>query len=233
MKPLIVANWKMNPTNSKEALDLALEVAKGVKGLDADVVLCPPFVYIPQLVPSENVFIGAQDCFWENKGAYTGEVSPQMLKNLGCTYVVLGHSERRQLGETLAMVNQKVKAALSAGLFPIVCIGEEVEKEMSIVFQGIENWKLEIKNLILVYEPLWAISTSPNGHPATPADMRRAVGSIRRFVLGGTPILYGGSVDSGNIRSFLGSDLAQGALVGAASLNAKEFVSLVKNVAMG
>lgn len=237
MKPLIVANWKMNPSDSKETFDLAESVTKGVQGLEADVVLCPPFVYVPQLLASQNVFIGAQNCFWEQEGPYTGEVSPAMLRNIGCTYVILGHSERRQLGETSEMVNKKIKAALMAGLIPVVCIGEKFEEEMKIIFQGIKNWKLEIKNLVLVYEPVWAVSTNLRARPAIPKDVKEAVAFMRSVlkemfderVAKDTTILYGGSVDSRNIGEFLGEDKAQGALVGGASLDAAEFVALVKN----
>ncbi|MBI1971479.1 MAG: triosephosphate isomerase [Candidatus Wildermuthbacteria bacterium] len=223
-QPLIIANWKMNPPDSKEAFDLASEIKKGIEGLEVEVVLCPPFVYIPQLLPAKTLLIGAQDCSWEQEGPFTGEISPQMLKNLGCTHVILGHSERRQLGETLEMVNKKAKAALAVGLLPVVCIGEEIEKEMNIVSR-------DIKNLILAYEPSWAISTS-GGRAVSPEDMGNVAALMKRFIPSDTPILYGGSVDSNNVKSFLGPDLAQGVLVGAASLNAKEFIQLVKIAAM-
>lgn len=232
MRPLIIANWKMNPSNSKEAVDLANAVAKGVEGLEADVVLCPPFVYIPQILNTKyQIQVGAQDCFWEDQGPYTGEVSPSMLKSLGCTYVILGHSERRQLGETSIMVNKKIKAALLAGLIPVVCIGEEFEEEMKIIFHGIKNLKLEIKNLVLVYEPVWAISTNPGAKAVTPKDVKESV-AFMRSIAKNTTILYGGSVDSKNVTEFLGEDTAQGALVGGASLDPKEFIALVKNAAL-
>ncbi|MDP2637068.1 MAG: triose-phosphate isomerase [bacterium] len=246
-QPLIVANWKMNPENSKDALELASFVTKSVKDTEAHVVLCPSFPYIPDLVPSKNVFIGAQDCFWEPRGAFTGEVSPTMLRNLGCTYVILGHSERAQYQkETSSMVQKKIEAALRAGLIPVVCIGEEdkalrkteLEVKMINILRGIQAADLE--KVVLAYEPLWAISTSEGSQPETPEELREVVAFMRGMLvtLFGAqsfqiPILYGGSVDASNIQSFLGPDKAQGALVGAMALNAQEFVALVKNAAEG
>ena len=229
MKPLIIANWKMNPANSKEAFDLARAVTKGVQGLEAQVVLCPPFLYIPQLLPLRNVHMGAQDCFWENEGPYTGEIGPSMLKSLGCTYVILGHSERkRYFNETAEMVNAKIKAVLQRELIPVVCV-DESEKNLEELVTGISQ--SELKNSVFVYEPAWAISTS-NGQAATPQHMREAAVFMRKFLPAPIPILYGGSVESSNIKSFLGPELAQGALVGGASLDAEEFIALVRNAAL-
>lgn len=247
MKPLIVANWKMNPSDSKEAFDLAEAVTKGVQGFEADVVLCPPFVYVPQLLSSGNVFIGAQDCFWEQEGSYTGEVSPAMLRNIGCTHIIVGHSEReRFLNETIEMVQKKIKSALGAGLVPVVCIGDygaddrnsELGAKMRRVLEGLSVG--DISKLVLVYEPVWAISTNPKSRPATSKDVKDAVSYMRSTLqelfdektAKNITILYGGSVDSKNIIEFLGQDKAQGALVGSASLNAQEFIALVKNAAM-
>ena len=130
MKPLIVANWKMNPPTLKEAKLLFNSVKKGLKNIkNAKVVICPPFVYLPELQTTNyKLHLGAQDCFWRKKGAFTGEISPLMLKNLGCEYTIVGHSERRALGETDEMINKKIKAALSMGLKPILCIGETFEE---------------------------------------------------------------------------------------------------------
>ena len=247
MKPLIVANWKMHPEDSKDAFDLAAVITKEVKDVEAQVVLCPPFVYIPELLASNNVFIGAQDCFWENNGAFTGEVSPSMLRNLGCTYVILGHSERSQyVKETMTMVKQKIQAALSVGLAPVVCVGEEdiqerkTELEVKLIglLQGLQE--KDLSKLVLTYEPLWAISTNKNARSEDPEDLREVVAEIRRNLIAlfgeqslQVPILYGGSVTAKNIQSFLGPDKAQGALVGAASLDAQEFIALVKNASIG
>ena len=247
MKPLIIANWKMNPANSREAFDLAGAVTKGVQGLEADVVLCPPFVFVPQLISSANVFIGAQDCFWEDQGPYTGEVSPAMLRNLGCTYVILGHSEREQfLNETMDMVQQKVKSTLIAELVPVVCLGDydaddrnsELGAKMRGILEGLSA--ADLSKLVLVYEPVWAISTNPGARPATLIDIKEAVTFMRsvlqemfgQVIAKNTTILYGGSVDSKNIMEFLREDITQGALVGGTSLDAKEFIALVRNAAL-
>ncbi len=230
---LIVANWKMNPGSSKEAWDLAEGIKMGVAGVQGvKVVLCPPFVFVPQILPSENVEIGGQDCFWEDQGAFTGEVSPMMLKNLGCSYVILGHSERKShLGETSEMISRKIKAALAAGLIPVACVGAAIEQEMRVALSGMT--KEEAKNLILVYEPEWAISTNNGAAAANPEDCKQAIELMRKIAVEmfgdiQIPILYGGSTNNKNVRGFIESG-AQGALVGSASLDAKEFVQLVRN----
>ncbi|MDO8474401.1 MAG: triose-phosphate isomerase [bacterium] len=226
MRPLIIANWKMNPANSKDAFDLARAVVRGLEGVEADVVLCPPFVYVPQLLPSPNVFIGSQDAFWEQEGAYTGEVSPLMLKNLGCSYVILGHSERRKLGETSQMVAKKIQAVLDAVLVPVVCIGEDIEREMNITLKDIKE--TDVSKIVFVYEPEGAISTEPNAKPASLEQLERALNRMRTLLPKTATILYGGSVNSRNIQGFMGKGV-QGALVGAVSLDAQEFIQLVKN----
>lgn len=227
-KTIIIANWKMNPGSSPEAWDLAEAVKKGVADVKGvQVVLCPPFVFVPQILPSESVEIGGQDCFWEERGAFTGEVSPSMLKNLGCSYVILGHSERKSnLGETLEMVNKKLRAALAAGLTPVVCVGEHIEQELKEILKDLnEN---DLKRSVLVYEPEWAISTSPNAKPDTPEHAQKAIAQIKKIAGFDIPVLYGGSTNSKNIKGFIESG-AQGALVGSASLDAKEFIQLVRN----
>ena len=225
-KTIIIANWKMNPRSATEARDLFEVVAKGVEGVESvEVVICSPFVYIPEIrdtLRSDSgrarykIQVGAQDCFWEAQGAYTGEVSPNMLKDLGCTHVILGHSERKKyLGETEKMVQKKMKAALAAGLKVVLCVGEN------------EEVPDDTPNLLVVYEPEWAIS-SEGGGAADSKVVALKVANMRR-TLQTTPILYGGSVDSSNIATFLKETGVQGALVGSASLDEKEFVSLVKN----
>jgi len=226
MKPLFIANWKMNPRNSKDAFDLAKAVARELEDVEVDVVLCPPFVYVPQLLPSPNVFIGAQDAFWKQEGAYTGEVSPHMLKNLGCSHVILGHSERRKLGETSKMVAKKVQAVLDVSLIPVVCIGESIEQDMNIILKDIK--KADVSKIVFVYEPEGAISTEPNGQQASLEQLERALDRMRRLLPKVAPLLYGGSVNSKNIQGFMGKGV-QGVLVGAASLHAQEFIRLVKN----
>lgn len=237
MRPLVIANWKMNPANSKDAFDLAKNVIRRLEDVEADAVLCPPFVYVPQLLPSSNVFIGSQDAFWEQEGPYTGQVSPLMLKNLGCSYVILGHSERKRLGETQDMVAKKIKAALDVALIPVVCIGESIEKEMKAILKDVKD--VDIAKIVFVYEPEGTISTELGAQASSPEQLERALSAMRGILLKKagkevaqkTSILYGGSVKAQNIRGFMEKDI-QGALVGAASLDAQEFIELVKNAVL-
>ncbi len=232
----------MNPANSKDAFDLAKAVTLGVREINADVVLCPPFVYVTDLLPSKNVSIGAQDCFWEDPpvggGAFTGEVSARMLKNLGCSHVILGHSERRKYaGETLYMVAQKVKAALIAKLIPVICIGQDIELELPIILKGIS--KADMAYVVLTFEPEWAISTSAHSKPATPEEVRESIGKMRKILAklcdertaSRATILYGGTVNSKDIQGYAEDGFVQGFLVGASSLDAAEFIVLVEKAA--
>ena len=254
MKPLIVANWKCNPPTLKEAKLLFERVEKGLKDIkDVEVVICPPFVYLPTLYVHHqvmniklNIKLGAQDCFWEQKGAFTGEVSPTMLKDLGCEYVIIGHSERRKyLNETDGMVNKKLKAALLVGLKPILCVGskkrgEKGNKEMKVQLEralaGIK--KSELKNIIITYEPIWAISTTKGSIVATPENTKEGKIFLRRNLtklFGKTiaqkvKIIYGGSVDSTNIEDFIKVAQMDGVLIGAASLRFDDFMAAVKTI---
>lgn len=246
MKNLIVANWKMNPANADEATKLADAVTAGVKEMAAEVVLCPPFVFIPQVSPSGNVHIGGQDCFWEDAGAFTGEVSARMLVHFGCSHVILGHSERKNyMGETFGMINKKVRASLDVGLTPVICIGEKTRGEGSENKEELASQMSEVLRdvspedagkLVLAYEPEWAISSNENAQPAHPEDCTAAVEFMRATahemfgddVARQIPILYGGSTNSENIKGFIDAGAA-GALVGSVSLDADEFVRLVKN----
>jgi triosephosphate isomerase (TIM) len=218
-KKLVVANWKMNPKTLSEAQELASAVRQ--EAFEAEVVLCPPYPFIASLKS-----LGAQDCGWEQSGAYTGEVSPAQLKDLGCEYVILGHSERKKyFGETREMVNKKAQAAMQAGLTPVMCIGENIEQEMEIALVGTDPTRL-----VLVYEPEWAISTAEHFKEVTPEDCKIAVDAMRKQFEG--PILYGGSVDSRNVARFFQRGGVQGVLVGSASLDAHEFIQLVKNAVL-
>lgn len=252
MKPLIVANWKCNPTTLKEAKFLFEKVKGGIKDVKGvEVVICPPFVYLSQFFEQYHrlvrgtVRLGTQDCFWENSGPFTGEVSPTMLKDLGCQYVILGHSARRiYLNETDEMVNRKLKAILKVGLKPILCIGsikkeERGDKEMKIqltkALVGIK--KSEIKNIIITYEPIWAITTTKESVVATPDNSKNGKIFIREILsklfdkvsTQKVRIIYGGSVNSQNIEGFIQDAQMDGVLVGAASLEANEFIKIVKN----
>jgi triosephosphate isomerase (TIM) len=244
-QPVVAGNWKMNTTLAEaealaEALDRPLAGLAGVR-----TVLCPPFISLAavvQAVSGFNVAVGAQNCHYETHGAFTGEIAPTMLAALGCRYVILGHSERRTLfGETDAMVQRKVKAALGAGLTPIVCVGENLEQnergQTEEVVGGQVRAALEglsaeqVAGLILAYEPVWAIGT---GRPATPEQANATIGAVRRTVadLAGEDaaaalrIQYGGSVTRENAADLFVQPEIDGALVGGASLKAADFVAI-------
>jgi len=249
MKPLIVANWKMNPQTIDEAKKLFVSVREGIKDIKgAETIICAPFVYLSVLNQYKGNFleIGAQDAFWEEKGAYTGEVSPGMLKELGIKYVILGHSERRRhLQETDEMINKKIKKSLELGLSPILCVGDmkreakDDKKEIALkIEKDLADLPRESLNrLIVTYEPIWAISTTKGGAEATPEDAKEGVVYIRKILsellgkdlAGKIKILYGGSADSKNINNYLCKGEAAGVLVGAASLKSEEFINTVKN----
>ena len=254
MKKLIVANWKMNPDTMQKADDLFESVLPlNLKLLPFDLVICPPFEYIEPLInhpknKNKAIEFGAQDVFYENKGAYTGEISPKMLKDLGVGYVIVGHSERRKiLNESDKVINKKVLAALNGGLKVILCVGENssvrkkgdkvvenyVRSQLEKDLLGVKSLKLKIKNLVIAYEPVWAIGT---GDQDTPEDAVKVVKFIKnllnsKFQIPNSKLLYGGSVDSKNIKGFLQNKEIDGALVGGASINKKEFGKLLENLA--
>jgi triosephosphate isomerase len=243
MKILIVANWKCNPTTLAEAKLLFESVKRGIKNLkNVEVVICPPFIYLSNLLTPKPYTLlypklGAQDCFWEEKGAFTGEISPLMLKNLGCEYIIIGHSERRKLGETDEMINKKLKSALKAKLKPILCIGETLEERKKgktfIVLKNqlkkalINSSTHQLINLILAYEPVWAIGT---GKPCGISEAKEANLFIKKIVKN-IPLLYGGSINSKIAKDYIQEANFQGLLVGSASLNPKEFIKIIKSVA--
>lgn len=250
MKPIVIANWKCNPTTLVEAKRLFGAVEKGIEDTKKqEIVVCPPFVYL-SLINNQSSLIklGAQDMFWENKGAFTGEVSATMLKDLGCEYVIIGHSERRQnFGETDEMVNKKVKATISAGLKPILCVGETAEQrdkgEMGKVLKkqivsalgNVSVSKLRKSGLVIAYEPIWAIGS---GKPCSPDEamgagifLRKTLAALyNRNVSEKISICYGGSVNSKNAVQYITQARLQGLLVGGASLDPKEFIKIVKKV---
>jgi len=232
MKPLIVANWKMNPVTEKEAENIFNGIRKGTKGTSAEVVVCPPFVYLPLL---KGLKLGAQNVFYEEKGAFTGEISDIMLKDLGVEYIIIGHSERRKyFDETDEIINKKIKKALEVGFKIIFCIGETaeeknagkrnevLERQIKIGLLGIEN----LENVSIAYEPVWAIGT---GNNCGVGETKNSVDFIRGFVQPSTRILYGGSVKSDNSGAYIKEAGANGLLVGGASLNEEEFVKIVKS----
>ena len=244
MKSLIVANWKMNPISQKAASQLFDYLKRGLKNVrKTEVVICPPFVYLSgnRLTSFK---LGAQDCFWQDEGAFTGEISPQMLKNLGVRYVILGHSERRQvMRETDEMVNKKIKEVLRLKLLPIVCVGESVrerkkgetflvlKREIKESFRNVP--KSQMSKVVIAYEPIWAIGT---GNPCLADDALTAILFIRKVIsqIFGMAlakkirILYGGSANSQNAGDYLGQEGINGLLVGGASLKPKEFLKIAR-----
>lgn len=244
-RPVIAGNWKMNKTVG-EAVKLVEDLKPLVKGAAAEVVVCPTFVCLNDAVKASNesnIGVGAQNMYYKDNGAYTGEISPLFLKDMKVEYVILGHSERRQyFKEDDSEINKKVVAALNHGLKPILCVGETLEqREAGAAFDviatqvkgcltGLENRNLD--DLIVAYEPVWAIGT---GKTATSQDANEVIGFIRkqlREMLGNevadkTRILYGGSVKSSNTKELMNMPEIDGALVGGASLDAAEFSKIV------
>jgi len=246
-KPLIAGNWKMN-TTVEEAASLATAVIGDLTSeVAVDVVLCPPFISlyrVGEVISGSSVKLGAQNMYFREKGAFTGEISPLMLKAI-CQYVILGHSERRQIfGETDGLVNEKVKAALAAGIVPIFCIGETLEENeagktgevlMRQVREGLKD-VVPDKEVVIAYEPIWAIGS---GRAAAGAQAGRIIQNIREAVAGvqgkavaeQMRILYGGSVNADNIAEFVSEPQIDGALLGGASLKAGDFTSIVRQTA--
>lgn len=245
-KPIIAGNWKMHKT-AGEGVTLVQELNALTKAVnEVEIVVCPPFTALAAAtgaVAGTNIGLGAQNMHWEDKGAFTGEIAPGMLKDIGCTHVIIGHSERRQyFAETDQTVNNKTKAALRAGLIPIVCVGEtlaereanDTEKIVGVqVKGGLEGLTAEqVAGLVIAYEPVWAIGT---GRTASADDANAVCAFIRRTVAGmfGQPaadsvrIQYGGSVKPDNIAELMAKPDIDGALVGGASLEASTFSKLV------
>lgn len=250
-KNLIAGNWKMNNT-IPEAVVLAQEISNGIYPdiLDeVDVAVCPPFV---DLKPVKSVFefdrvniaLGAQNVYWEPKGAFTGEISIPMIKEIGCTYCIVGHSERRHLfGETNEDVNLKVRALIEAGIAPIICVGESlsvrdegvyldfVTAQVRAAYAGVEA--ADAANTVLAYEPVWAIGT---GRTATPEQAEEVCAAIRATLadLFGSDVaeqvrvLYGGSMNEGNAELLLAEPDIDGGLIGGAALKASSFLEIVK-----
>lgn len=246
-KPFLAGNWKMYKT-----IPEAVEMVKALKEespqlMDAELVVIPPYTMlneVKKVIEGSNIQLGAQNIFWEEKGAFTGEVSPPMLKDAGCQYVTIGHSERRQyFGETNETVNKKIKAALAHELTPIMCIGESLEerekgntmdKVETQINSGLEGLgKDEIRRIVIAYEPIWAIGT---GVTATPSQAEEVHNFIRKKltekygneIASYAIILYGGSVKPANTYSILKENNINGALVGGASLEADSFIQITK-----
>jgi triosephosphate isomerase len=247
-KVIIAGNWKMNKAASA-AIELANSIKRSLYDIaEIEIVLCPPFVSlgdVKEVIMDTDIKLGAQDVYWETEGAFTGEISPPMLKEVGCEYVIIGHSERRQyFGETNETVNKKAKAALAAGLKPIICVGERLEERRSgrtfnVVRDHVENSLAGISRegmlkTVIAYEPVWAIGTGVN---ATKEQAEEAHSYIRGLLkemydadlAKSVRIQYGGSVKPENIRELISQEDVDGALVGGASLKADSFAQIVKN----
>jgi triosephosphate isomerase len=248
-KPFVAGNWKEN-TDSRSSVELAKAVAAGSVGLAKEkvtVAVIPPFVYLQsvvQVIRSSGITVGGQDVYFEPKGAFTGEISPAMLKDVGCNYVLCGHSERRHvLCESDEMVGKKVTAALTGGLMPILCVGELLEerdagrmeqvvaRHMKTGLAGLSADKMSA--VTIAYEPVWAIGT---GRTATPQQAQEAHAFIRKLLAEmysaklaqETRILYGGSVKADNAKELMAQEDVDGLLVGGASLKADEFVRIIQ-----
>lgn len=249
-RTFIAGNWKMNLTR-EAAVSLARGIAQQVDGsIAAEVAICPPSVYldaVAQAIQGSVVALGAQNMYHEPKGAFTGEVSAEMLRDVGCKFVILGHSERRHvLGESNEDVNRKVLAAIAGGLLPIVCVGEtlderEAGKTQSVVEEQFKGSLLGVSSeqmtqVVIAYEPVWAIGT---GKVATPeqaeevhADLRRLLkASYNSEVASAVRIQYGGSVKPDNADELMGQENIDGALVGGASLSVDSFLGIIRAAA--
>lgn len=240
---IVVANWKMNPQTAREARGLFDSVVMETRRLkNVETVICPPACFLSLFAGSRSAKIGAQNIFWESEGAYTGEISGRMVKDFGCKYIILGHSERRRwMGESDEIINLKIKETLKLNLTPVFCIGEEAGEEIQHVLDvqlkaGLKDIsKNQIKEIIIAYEPVWAIGT---GEACLPDNAFRANLLIKkiltalygRFMAEKTPVLYGGSVDSRNAAGYIEESKMNGLLVGGASLDKDEFVKIVSSI---
>ena len=245
-KPFIAGNWKMN-LQREQAIQLARELAVKSSTYSAtDIAICPPFVYLEAVrnaIQGSVVGLGAQNMYFENEGAFTGEVSGKMLVDSGCSYVILGHSERRHvLGETDQVVNRKLLAAFQAGLIPIVCVGETLAEREAGRTQSVIRTQFEgslagltpdqMQRTVVAYEPVWAIGTGKNATPLQAeevhADLRKMIESrYNSGVASAVRIQYGGSVKPDNARELLSQPNIDGALVGGASLKSDSFLGIV------
>ena len=244
-RKVIAGNWKMNMTPS-QAVKLVTELRPNVNNPDVDVVFCVPsidIVPVVEAVKGSNIHIGAENVYYQEKGAFTGELSPEMLVDAGVSHVIIGHSERRQyFAETDETVNKKVKSALAVGLKPIICVGETLEQRESGQTEAIVTSQIEkalegvsaedLEKIIVAYEPIWAIGT---GKTATKEDANNTIMEIRKKIAeiygqnkaNGVIIQYGGSVKSSNAKELFEMSDIDGGLVGGASLKSEEFAKIV------
>ena len=247
-KPLIAGNWKMHKT-IREACESVTLIKRELLDFDkVDIVVCPPFTALSniyEIIMETNIKLGAQNLFWEEEGAFTGEISAKMIKDCGAEYVIIGHSERRRcFFEDEQIVNKKIKVALKNNLLPIVCVGETLkEREQNRTISIVENQlegafkdltEEEMFKINIAYEPVWAIGT---GKTATPQQAQEVQGFIRHWLkkkfskdlTQSLRILYGGSIKPSNIKDLMKEEDVDGGLVGGASLEASSFIEIVKN----
>jgi triosephosphate isomerase (TIM) len=247
---IIAGNWKMYKTIA-EAIELVNGLKRDLSEIeDIDIVVVPPYTALSEIsdmIAGSNIELGGQDVYWENEGAFTGEISPAMLKDAGAKYVVIGHSERRMyFHETNETVNKKVKASLNAGLLPIMCVGEKLEeREKNLTFkvvkahveEGLKGLsKEEALNVIIAYEPVWAIGTGKTATPEQAEEVHSYIRKLLRDMYDGDTaeeirIQYGGSVKPENIKALINQKNIDGALVGGASLKVEQFVPIVRESA--
>lgn len=251
-KPIIAGNWKMFKT-AQEAVDLVDSLKIELRDEKAvDTVVCPPFTSLHKVfeaIRGSNIGLGAQDMFWEEEGAYTGEISAKMLKDAGCGFCIIGHSERRTyFGETNETVHKKIKTALKHSLTPIVCVGEKLEERDSgrtfdIISGHVKSAlngfaREDVLKLIIAYEPVWAIGTGRNATPQQAQEVHSFIRGLIRDAFGEDisskiRIQYGGSVKPDNIRAIMAGQDVDGALVGGASLKSKDFAEIVRQARKG
>lgn len=247
-KTIVAGNWKMY-MNHIEARTLTSDIVKRVGSIkDIDVVICPPFTSlhaVTDVLAGSSIALGAQNMYWQEKGAYTGEISAMMLLTLGCQYVILGHSERRQLfSETDEGVSNKVNSAISIGLTPIVCVGETreeresgitkevIERQVKGAFSGLSSGKF--RGIIVAYEPVWAIGTGLTATPEQAQEVHKFIRGLLRSMFGDTTadvtrIQYGGSVKPSNARELFSQPDIDGGLIGGASLEAVSFEEIIRS----
>ncbi|WP_169008931.1 triose-phosphate isomerase [Faecalispora jeddahensis] len=250
-KAVIAGNWKMNK-NPEETKALLAEVAPLVKDAKCEVVACVPFIDLPAAIEAAkgtNIKIGAQNCHWEESGAFTGEIAANMLTSIGVSYVIIGHSERRTyFGETDQTVNQRIRAALDAGLSVILCVGETLEQreqgiteelvalQTKIALLGVT--KEELTRVIIAYEPIWAIGTGRTATSAQAGEVCRAIRSViaalyDKQTADAFTIQYGGSMNAKNAAELLAQGDVDGGLIGGASLKAADFAEIVRAASEG
>lgn len=250
MKKIIVANWKMNPTKGSDARNMFSAINKIASTLqNVETVICPPLIYLESLgemVTDRSCVLGAQDAFWEHQGAYTGQVSPDMIFNAKARYVIVGHSERRAIGETDEIINKKIKSILQFPLIPIVCVGELsrdddqypmfIKQQIYDACYGLSHD--DIARIIIAYEPVWAIGSHARRN-CEPEECNEIIHMIRQVLADlldsadrarMIPVIYGGSVSEQNANDYIVQGGADGLLIGRASLDPSLFINIIKSV---